>query len=91
MFNFYVVSYDLHLNKDYVKVKEAINQLSADWIKPLESFYIIKTSLDAAEVREALMSSTDNDDSIFVVKADLNEWSSYGVKKELTDKIKQWI
>lgn len=91
MFNFYVVSYDLHLIKDYVKVKEAIDQFSADWIKPLDSFYIIKTRLDAAQVREALMRSTDNDNSVFVVRVNLNEWASYGAKTELTDKIKDWM
>lgn len=91
MFNFYVVSYDLHLIKDYVKVKEAIDQFSVDWIKPLDSFYIIKTRLDAAQVREALMRSTDNDNSVFVVRVNLNEWASYGAKTELTDKIKDWM
>ena len=91
MFNFYVVSYDLHLIKDYVKVKEAIDQFSVDWIKPLDSFYIIKTRLDAAQVRESLMRSTDNDNSVFVVRVNLNEWASYGAKTELTDKIKDWM
>lgn len=91
MFNFYVVSYDLHLVKDYEKVKKAIDQFSADWIKPLESFYIVKTTLDAAQVREILMRSTDSDDAIFVIKADLHEWASYGANTELTNKIKNWI
>lgn len=91
MFNFYVVSYDLHPVKDYAKVKKGY--WSAFWRlgKIIESFYVIKTSLDATEVREALIINTDNDNSIFVVKTDLTEWSSYGVKKELTGKIKKWI
>ena len=89
MYNFFVISYDLHLKKDYKKIKEAIDDLSVDWVKPLRSFFVVKTTFDAAKVREILMRSTDNDDAIFVIKADLNEWSSYAVKKEITEKIKR--
>lgn len=90
MYNFFVVSYDLHLNKDYPKIKEAIDRLSVDWVRPLESFYLIKTNLNASEVKDALKKSTDNDDSIFVIKANVNNWASCRVDKGITDKIKEW-
>lgn len=90
MYKFFVVSYDLHLNKDYAKIKKAIEEISVDWIKPLESFYVIKTHLSAAQIRDALRKSTDNDDSIVVIVTDLSQWATYNIKKDLTDRIKEW-
>jgi hypothetical protein len=90
LYNIYVISYDLHFDKDYEKIKKAIEQLSLDWIKPLESFYIIKSKYDAIQIRDYLIKNTDGDDTIFVIKADANEWGSYGMSKELIDRLKSW-
>lgn len=91
IYNFFVVSYDLHLDKDYPKIKDAIDRLSVDWVRPLESFYLIKTSLNASGVKDALKQSTDNDDSIFVIKVNINNWASSKVDKAITDRVKAWL
>lgn len=90
MYNFFVVSYDLHLEKDYVKIQKAIEEISVDRVKPLESFYLIKTHLRAGQIRDALKKSIDSDDSIFVVKADLSQWATRNIEKNVTDKLKEW-
>lgn len=90
VYDFFVVSYDLHLDKDYPKIKEAIERISVDWVKPLESFYLIKTHLRPKQIRDTLKESTDNDDSIFVIKADINNWASLRISKDVTDRIKEW-
>ena len=88
--NYYVISYDLHVKKDYEKVKECIDRLSLDWIKPLESFFLVKTNFDAAYLRDALRKSTDYDDSFIVIRLNINEWDSYGINKQFTDRLYTW-
>ncbi len=90
MYKFFVVSYDLHLNKDYPKLEKSIEQISIDWVKPLESFYLIKTTFSVTQIRDTLKKSTDNDDSIFVMRANLGEWATSVIKRDVTDKIKNW-
>lgn len=89
--NYYVISYDLHVKKDYEKVKSCIDSMTLDWIKPLESFFIVKTNYDSEQLREALRKSTDYDDSFIVITANLTEWATFGIDKQLTNKLKIWL
>lgn len=82
----FLISYDL-LNKsifDYAKLIEYIKTYGS-WAKPLESFWLIKTDLDIASVRDELKTKTASNDKIIVMDVTNVNWATYNISKEVTD------
>jgi hypothetical protein len=68
MANCYIINYDLHNNRNYDELIEAIKSYGT-WAKILLSCWAIVTTKSAEEVRNHLLQHMDSDDSIFVVKS----------------------
>ncbi|EYT95160.1 hypothetical protein [Enterococcus mundtii] len=66
----YVLSYDLHPpGQKYQKVVETIESWNCSHIKPLESFWLINTSMTAEQMRDSLKKhALDDNDLIFVTE-----------------------
>ena len=64
----YVISYDLHQEgRDYEKIKAGIFSLK-DYVKILESVWLVNHPYTAAEVREHMKVFMDGNDSIMVIE-----------------------
>jgi hypothetical protein len=89
MLNTYLISYDLIGNKsiaDYERLHNMIKSAST-WAKPLESVWIIKTPLNASQVRDHLMNAISTSDKLLVIGI-TKEWAAYNLSKEVADWIK---
>lgn len=87
--NTILISYDLIDHESSQTYKTLIEQIEKypDWCKPLESFWLVKTSSSASEVRDALKAFIDSDDKLFVADVTGDGWASKG----LAQKINEWI
>lgn len=82
----YTINYDLRKpGKNYEDLYKAIKSYS-DWIHPLESCWVISTSLDATSVRDRLQKCIDANDKLFVIKSVRDAaWS------DLTESEGKWL
>jgi hypothetical protein len=85
--NTLLVSYDLKSpGKDYQKLWDHLKSYN-NYLKPLESFWFIKTSLSAKDARDKIKQFMDANDRIIVIKVTGAEaaWNNLG------DTASQWI
>lgn len=68
----YLITYELHYDKDYQKIHDAIESLGG-CIHCLRSIWLVSTGHTIAEVREILKESIDDDDSLLILKPS-REW-----------------
>jgi hypothetical protein len=62
----YLVTYDLHNERNYPPVWAALERLGA--VKALESVWLLTSTSGAGDLREALKAAADGDDSILVIE-----------------------
>lgn len=86
----YLISYDLikpESSPDYVRLINTI-KTATNWAKPLESVWLVKTTLSSAQIRDELRKVTDANDKILVIEV-TNNWASFNLPKTVTDWMKQ--
>jgi hypothetical protein len=82
-----MISYDLKKpGQDYATLIKAIKSISGDWCHPLESTWVVPTSLSAVQVRDRLKPYMDSNDSILVVNITNDDYSGY-----LDDRAVTWL
>ncbi|CAN5887929.1 hypothetical protein BH11VER1_BH11VER1_06650 [soil metagenome] len=83
-----LISYDLIApNRDYSRLIEAIKSLSPqNWAKPLESLWLVPTTLTCAQVRDRLTPVMDANDKLFVTQAG-PDWAG----RNLADEVAKWL
>lgn len=85
--NTYLVSYDLiKPGKDYSHLIAYLKSYSG-WAKPLESVWLLKTSLDHTGLRDAIRQHIDSNDKLLVVRV-TNETAAWF---NLPEKVSDWI
>ncbi|AZP96129.1 hypothetical protein [Latilactobacillus curvatus] len=63
----YMISYDLNSpGQKYEKVKEVIVNFGGAYIKPQNSFWLVRNNLTPNEMNDRLMAVTDKTDRIFI-------------------------
>lgn len=72
-----IVSYDLHLGKDYSRIIKAIENLGGKRI--LESTWILNRN-DTRPVFDVLRLYIDNDDSLLVCAMQPGQWVTYNAQ-----------
>ena len=85
----YLISYDLLRSNPFVayeNLREAIKR-SMYWAKPLESVFIIKTTLTAIEVAKALQPYLDPTDKLLVVEIG-KDWGSINMSSDVVNWLK---
>lgn len=81
------INYDLNKQKDYPSLFQAIKGFGT-WCHPLDSCWLIYTSLDAVAVRDRLLRVMDGDDSILVSTVSVRESAAWsGLKPDVS----QWL
>ena len=87
----YSIHYDLlSPGQNYEKLIAAINRMWPDWAKPLESCFIVASTMNAAQIRDSLTPYLDTNDKLLVLRAG-SEWASWNIAKEVTDWLKRKI
>lgn len=82
----YLVSYDLMSpGQDYKKLHEYLRSFDTR-SKPLESLWVIKTTLTAAELRDGVATHVDSNDKVLVVKS-----GSFGAWRNLGTSTSEWL
>ena len=82
-----LVSYDLRSpGKDYTRLGEHLRSYG-DYIKPLESFWFLKTSDSAENVRDKVKQHIDANDQLMVIDVTSDSAAWYG----LSDQYSHWI
>jgi len=75
----YIISYDLHDQRNYQPVWDLLNRIGA--VRLLESLWVVTTAHGSAQIRDALKAAADQDDSIVVIELIAGaEWSSWNAK-----------
>lgn len=62
----YLISYDLHKMKNYPVLRKAIQSLG-NCISPLESFWLVDTSMTLSQLNEVISKAVDSDDCFYIV------------------------
>lgn len=91
--NSILISYDLNgheTSSDYEKLIRRIKEYPG-WVKPLESFWIIRTKASARDVRDTLKPLIDNNDELLTIDVSGDDWASYGLTKNVNDWLKQYM
>jgi hypothetical protein len=79
----YFISYDLRApGRNYSPVHNYL-QSFANWAKPLESVYIVRSTLTAAQIRDALQQKVDGNDRVLVMQTSLTAWAGFNLAKEV--------
>lgn len=81
-----LVSYDLHGDKDYEELFEAIKALGNNWCRALESLWLLVTDLTPEEIRNQLVVHMDGDDELFIIDVTSDTWASY-----LDEEVNGWL
>lgn len=82
----YVVSYDLVApGRDYKELFEYLKSHD-NWAHPLESTWLIVTSLSAVDLRDGIKSHVDANDKVLVVKS-----AGTGAWRNLVQKVTDWL
>jgi hypothetical protein len=85
--NTILISYDLRApGKDYHELHDHLK--SYPWGRPLESVWIINTTLTAGQVRDAARNYVDQNDKIFAVDITGHEWASLNIPDEVATWLK---
>lgn len=87
--NTILISYDLNGHENSAAYEALINRIKeySKWAKPLESFWLVKTSSSASEVRDTLKPYIDEDDELLTINVTGDGWASKG----LTERINNWL
>lgn len=88
--NSILISYDLNgleTSEAYKKLIARIKEYP-NWVKPLESFWIVKTKTSASAVRDTLLPLIDNNDELLTINVTARDWASYGLPTQVTDWLK---
>ncbi len=62
----FVISYDLHQNRDYSRIIRRLTSTGA--VKALESTWLAESNATAIAVRDDLLEQIDGDDSLLVIE-----------------------
>jgi len=83
----YLVSYDLiRPGKDYTTLHTNLKSYGT-WVKPLESVWLIKSSLGVEQLRNSIQAYMDANDKIFVVDVT----SKAAAWRNLPSEVSNWI
>ncbi|MFV5661031.1 hypothetical protein VXR58_12590 [Acinetobacter pittii] len=82
----YSITYDLIKFKDYAKIIEGIKEVSGDnWARPTRSQWIITSTKTSEQIRDFLKSYIDNDDVLFVIEVNGDNWASRNIPLDVVD------
>lgn len=82
-----MINYDLSApGRNYTALIEAIKALGS-WSHPVESTWIVSSSLTPAQIRDRLWKKLDSNDKLIVAEMS-GTWASNGVSTSVTDWLK---
>ena len=86
--NIYLISYDLMTpGKDYSRLHAHLKSYNG-WAKPLESVWLIKSSLEISELRDQIHAFMDYNDKVLVIDITGKAAAWLNLPKDVSDWIK---
>ena len=86
----YMITYDLNAQgQNYEKVIETIKSCSTEWYSAWKSSYLIKSSMTAKQINDAITQHLDGNDTLLVIE--VNDNYNGRLKETDWDKIKENI
>lgn len=86
----YIASYDLHNQRHYEPVWEALRKMGA--VRLLESLWVLTSNLSAEDVRNKIKAAADSDDSVAVIELKRGSlWATDGAQGAGVEWLKQNI
>lgn len=82
-----IISYDLgkpESSSDYKDLIDYIKSLG-ECKKPLESFWLVKTSLSCKTIRDNAKIHLDDNDRIFVLEWSIDDWAGLRMRNDTAD------
>ena len=87
--NVRIISYDLRKpGRDYSSLYGSIKFIGTAQCRPLESVWLVRTSLTNAEVRDRILSHLDASDGLLVGTMG-SDWASLGIDPQAVQWLKQ--
>lgn len=85
----YLISYDLIRPESSPEYARLINLIKTAvfWAKPLESVWLIKTTLSAMEVAQLLRQGVDSNDRFLVIDMG-NDWAGFNLPNDVISWLK---
>lgn len=84
----YSIQYDFrNPGQNYEKLIAAIKRLCPAWAKPLESCFVVISSMTAGQLRDSLTPYLDTNDRILVLQAG-SDWAARNIPKDVSDWLK---
>ncbi len=86
----FFVSYDLGVPEsysDYIKLSDYLKSIFGTWARPVKSDWIVKSDLNAANIRDLIMSRLDSNDKLIVIEIS-KDWATYNISSEVTEWMK---
>jgi len=82
-----IISYDLggpETSGDYKKIGEYMRTFGTR-CKPLESFWLVDTSLSCKQLRDSIGQYLDNNDKLLVLQWNQVNWATKGMPRDVND------
>lgn len=81
-----LIAYDLNApGQNYAGLIQTL-QGFAEWCRPLESTWVIKSSQQPTAIRDLLLTKVDRTDEILVVDITGDDWASW-----LSERVNNWL
>jgi len=86
----YLVTYDLRApGRDYSKLFAGIKKIANGWAHPLESMWLVRSSMTQGNIRDELKQHVDANDRLFIIEVKPKEWASYNLDQSQVDWLQQ--
>lgn len=85
----YLISYDLIYPETSPQYTELIKiiKTATYWAKPLQSVWLIKTTMNSMQILQQLRRVVDGNDKIIVIDVG-NDWASFNLPQDVVDWMK---
>jgi len=91
MHRIYSIQYDLiNPGQNYEKLIAAIKRMWPDWAKPLESCFIVASTMNASQIRDSLTPYLDTNDKLLVLQAG-SDWATRNIAKDVCDWLRRKV
>ena len=84
----YLIVYQLSLPESTYANLITYLKTAPKWARPCNSTWFIKTTLEAAKVRDGIKERMNQNDKVLVTEVKITHWGTFNISKEVTEWMK---